>query len=302
MSYLDPDVFAQLILRASETLGIEAGIIEKDYYVTVFLGKIQEKQPDIIFKGGTSLSKCYRLINRFSEDLDLSVSYDDRLTQARRRQLKANILAVIDELGLTLQNPEEIRSRRDFNRYVIGYPVSAGVGFLKSQLIVETAVFFRSFPCRRMPASSFLYDYLQEAGMDGFAEEYGILPFEVSVQSAERTFIDKIFALGDYFLSGDITERSRHIYDIYKLRSIVTIDDSLRKLAQEVAAQRRSHKTCLSAQEGVDMNQLLRKIVKEDVYRKDYDAVTSRLLFEHVDYETAVSALTDIAGLGLFDT
>jgi len=302
MPYLDPDVFMQLILRASETLGIEAGIIEKDYYVTVFLGKIQEKQPDIIFKGGTSLSKCYRLINRFSEDLDLSVSYDDRLTQARRRQLKANILAVIDELGLTLQNPEEIRSRRDFNRYIIGYPVSAGADFLKSQLIVETAVFFRSFPCRRMPASSFLYDYLQEAGMDGFAEEYGILPFEVSVQSAERTFIDKIFALGDYFLSGDITERSRHIYDIYKLRSIVTIDDSLRKLAQEVAAQRRSHKTCLSAQGGIDMSLLLRRIVKEDIYRKDYDAVTSRLLFENVDYETAVSALTDIAGLGLFDT
>lgn len=53
MLHHDRILFEQFILRASDSLGIEAGIVEKDYYVTLFLKGIAEKQPDIIFKGGT---------------------------------------------------------------------------------------------------------------------------------------------------------------------------------------------------------------------------------------------------------
>ena len=66
MLHNNKDLFEQTILRVSEDTGIEASIIEKDYYVTLFLKRIVEQQPEIIFKGGTSLSKCYKLINRFS--------------------------------------------------------------------------------------------------------------------------------------------------------------------------------------------------------------------------------------------
>lgn len=48
-------------------------IIEKDYYVTVFLKLLAEKIPFIVFKGGTSLSKCHKVIRRFSEDIDLTI-------------------------------------------------------------------------------------------------------------------------------------------------------------------------------------------------------------------------------------
>ena len=73
MLHNNKDVFEQVILKVSEETGIEASIIEKDYYVTIFLKNIVELQPEIIFKGGTSLSKCYKLINRFSEDIDLNI-------------------------------------------------------------------------------------------------------------------------------------------------------------------------------------------------------------------------------------
>lgn len=49
-------------------------IIEKDYYVTVLLKLLAEKIPFIVFKGGTSLSKCHKVIRRFSEDIDLTIN------------------------------------------------------------------------------------------------------------------------------------------------------------------------------------------------------------------------------------
>ena len=56
MLHNDTETFEQLILRTSEYLDIKLEIIEKDYFVTVFLGKLVSKVTEIVFKGGTSLS------------------------------------------------------------------------------------------------------------------------------------------------------------------------------------------------------------------------------------------------------
>ena len=61
MLHKDRENFEQIILKVSEDTGIDASIVEKDYYVTLFLKRIVEVIPSIIFKGGTSLSKCYKL-------------------------------------------------------------------------------------------------------------------------------------------------------------------------------------------------------------------------------------------------
>src|SRR5258708_6888343 len=69
-----PD-FEQAIIRAAEhfrTRGLREAIIEKDYYVTEALRIIETAAGDkVIFKGGTSLSKGWNLIHRFSEDIDI---------------------------------------------------------------------------------------------------------------------------------------------------------------------------------------------------------------------------------------
>ena len=74
------DLFRQIVLLASEAMRIDSGIIEKDYYVTMFLKSLVARQPQILLKGGTSLSKCYRLIKRFSEDIDLNLVCEKRLS------------------------------------------------------------------------------------------------------------------------------------------------------------------------------------------------------------------------------
>lgn len=69
----DKKQFHDAILAASVKFGFEPALIEKDYFVTVFLKLATERINGLVFKGGTSLSKCYKLIDRFSEDVDLTL-------------------------------------------------------------------------------------------------------------------------------------------------------------------------------------------------------------------------------------
>lgn len=293
-------MFEQVILRVSEDTGIEASIIEKDYYVTLFLRRIVAQQPNIIFKGGTSLSKCYKLINRFSEDIDLNIDTETHPTEGQRKKLKEVIVSIIGEFGFTLTNPDQVRSRRDYNRYVVDYPTIFPTSYLKEHLIVETAVYIKAYPCKRMLASSLIHDYLERNGYTELVEQYGLQPFELNVQTAERTLVDKVFALGDYYLSGAVHEHSRHIYDIYKLLDVVTLDDAMKKLVQDVREERKPHVNCRSAKNGIDMNALLQEIVSKAVYRQDYEDITAKILFEEVPYETAAAALQKIIDSGIF--
>lgn len=57
----------------SSKLNATPAIVEKDYYVSLFLQHLVKKVPNKLFKGGTSLSKCHKVINRFSEDIDLTL-------------------------------------------------------------------------------------------------------------------------------------------------------------------------------------------------------------------------------------
>lgn len=300
MLHNDASTFEQIILRVAEDTGIEPSIIEKDYYVTLFLKRIVELQPNIIFKGGTSLSKCYKLINRFSEDIDLNIETETHPSAGQRKNLKKNIVSAIDEFGFVFVNPDDTHSRRDYNRYIIDYPTLFPTGYLKENLIVETAVYIKAYPCVRLQASSLIYDYLKKNGYDELIDKYQLLPFEVNVQTADRTLIDKVYALGDYYLDGKIKEHSRHIYDIYKLSSIVKLDDSLRRLAASVHEERKPHVNCRSAKDGIVMSTLLQEIIDCSAYRQDYEDVTRKLLFENVEYETAIVAVQNIIDNKIF--
>ena len=300
MLHHNKEIFEQVVLRVANDKGIAPEIIEKDYYVTLFLKRIRDLQPNIIFKGGTSLSKCYKVINRFSEDIDLNIETESKPTEGQRKKLKANIVSVIEEFGFTLANPDNVRSRRDYNKYIIDFPSVFTASYLKEYLLVETAVYIKAYPCKEMKATSLIYDYLKENGYDNLIAEYGLEPFNINVQSAERTLVDKLYALGDYYLSEAVQEHSRHIYDIYKLLEIVEINEDLRKLAKDVFEERKGHQNCHSAKDEIDMNALLQEIIDKEVYKKDYQDITEKILFDKVEYSTAVKALQNVVNSKLF--
>jgi len=88
------EMFSQLLLATTDYLGLrDAGIVEKDYFVTYFLQKMTIKQPGLILKGGTALSKCYKIIKRFSEDIDLNLE-TAKPTEGQRRRLKQDIVSI----------------------------------------------------------------------------------------------------------------------------------------------------------------------------------------------------------------
>ena len=174
-----------------------AQAIEKDYYVTLLLQILAQEMPCIVFKGGTSLSKCHKVIQRFSEDIDITI--DTLLSQGQKRKAKQIILDAAAELGLVIDNLDEIRSRRDYNRYVLSYnsviPMASDA--LKPAVLLETSYTAVSFPTVLLPVHSYVGDMMQNE-VPNLVDEYHLSPFEMKVQGIDRTLADKVFAICDY--------------------------------------------------------------------------------------------------------
>ena len=298
MKYLHDNqtLFHDILLAVREDTGIHSAIIEKDYYVTLLLKQIVAKNPEIIFKGGTSLSKCHKIIKRFSEDIDIGVNAD-KATEGMRRKLKYDILSAVEELGFTVDNAEHIYSRTYFNRYQIKYPNTESVSYIKPYLYVETATFMKPYPFEIKEADTYIYRFLKEKGMDDLIEEYELQPFNVKVQTLERTFIDKLFALGDYYLTEKTNGYSRHLYDLYKIMPKITFDETFYKLFDEVREIRAKDRNCPSANDGQNLKEILTRVCDEDYFENDFKSVTMGLLFEDVSYAQVKGNLKQIVDM-----
>ena len=293
--------FRNAVLFASDQNRLAPAAVEKDYYVTLILKGLKERLPFIVFKGGTSLSKCHKVINRFSEDIDVTI--DTKLSQGQMGKVKDAIKAVARELGLTIPNIDKTRSRRSYNKYLLAYDsvIEKLNDDLQPMVILETSFAEVSFPTVILPVHSYIGDMMEMEAPE-MLEPYGLLPFEMKVQGIDRTMIDKVFAICDYYMKGDVRRHSRHIYDIYKLLPMIPLDDEFGNLVKEVREVRAKNVSiCHSAQPGVDVPGVLMEIVKKDIYRADYESVTSRILEEQIPYDLVIDAVKEIAASGKFE-
>lgn len=80
----DKELFRDVIYSTATEQKLPVAVVEKDYYVTMLLRKLSQNAPECVFKGGTSISKCYHAIDRFSEDID--IAFSNRLTQGERKK------------------------------------------------------------------------------------------------------------------------------------------------------------------------------------------------------------------------
>lgn len=298
----DKELFQEVIYSASVELRLPIAVIEKDYYVTMLLKKLAENAPECVFKGGTSLFKCYHAIDRFSEDID--IVFSNKLTQGERKKLKNITISGISEtLGLPITDWEKARSRRDYNCYTFAYdPLEGYVPESLAQGVkMEISLGAISFPTVKLSVDSLVYQYLLKDNWD-IIEEYNLHPFEMQVQSLERTFADKVFALCDYFLTGKILRHSRHLYDIYMLLPRIEQDTKYKELVGEIRADRASmgEGICPSAQDGTNVPMILHEIIENEIYKKDYEVITSYFQNHPVPYETVITALETIAESDIF--
>lgn len=227
------ELFKNLIVEVSILSGIRKEIIEKDYYVYLILKELVRLVPEIIFKGGTSLSKCYNLIKRFSEDIDLNVITENKPSNKIKKKIKYAIVDVAKLLSFEIINLENTRSRRDYNLYVIKYE-SLFDTFINNRILIETVYWVKSFPVEYKRVNCILIEYLSDKYKSlGYNKLYDLNSFYINVQSIERTFIDKVFATCEYYLKNKVTRYSRHIYDLYKLFPYVKFDENFLKLIKE---------------------------------------------------------------------
>lgn len=296
----DKEIFKTAINLTSSYFNTSVAIVEKDYYVTLVLSLLTKQIPDLIFKGGTSLSKCYKIIHRFSEDIDLTLN-PMNLSTSKRKNLKYTIFDICNSIGLHLLNANETRSRRDYNCYRIDYPAIYNVVELNPQLLIETTFIVKSFPTEVKQASSLIYDYLKKIGNEEAIKKYQLEPFAICVQTLERTFIDKVFAICDYVLTQNIEKHSRHIYDLSQLLPMVKLDENFRSLVKEVREERNRNVKCLSAQDKIVVPKLLQDIIEKEYYKKDYQDSTEKLLTEKVTYNDAIEVIKTIIISGAFE-
>jgi predicted nucleotidyltransferase component of viral defense system len=296
--HLNPEIFQQLLIQTSRDNKIDIAIVEKDYYVTLFLKKMIAMNDKFILKGGTSLSKCYHAIKRFSEDIDICHE-GVPLPDSKKKKIKEIIKLISIELGFSITNLGDTRSSRDFNRYEIDYHAThAGVG-IKPDVIVETTMLFPCYPIETKTAASLIFDYLKKITRQDVIDTYDLAPFSVKVQSIERTFLDKIYAICDYFLSGKIEEHSRHLYDLHQIYNFINID-IVREINPQVRKDRSGSSICLSAPSKMNITEIVSEIINKGTYRADYESITTFLLFDDISYDDCIKTLKKIIDLDIF--
>lgn len=298
----DKNIYQEIVHVTADEMGIPEEYVDKDYFVSLLLKKIIKESPNIIFKGGTSLSKCYGVINRFSEDIDITLSLTSNASNRDKRDLKNAINSAIEKADMKLYNPKEIYTRRNFNKYEVEYDTTIGTGeILKPHLLIETYLFIKSFPFERKRVNNYILKYLKKEGYLDLIKQYELDSFYINVQSIERTFIDKVFIICDYHESGSYTQNSRHLYDLHKIWENSTFNyDELAELFYEVAVVRRkSNHINRSSVRDYPLRNTLRNILENDFYKDDYNSNTLYLLYDQVDYQVVKNTLFQILESGI---
>ena len=273
---------------------------DKDYYVTMILRELSKRAPECVFKGGTSLSKCHHIIDRFSEDIDITFSND--LGRGARRRFKENVVIKIsEELEMPIPDVDVIWSKADYQCYIFKYfPID---GYVSESMFpgvkMEVVLMSKAFPTEKILVDSYIYQFLMKDNMD-IVEEYGLKPFEMNVQSLERTFIDKVFAICDYYLEDDIKFHSRHIFDIYMLLPKMNFNDEFEQLIKEVREHRRQIGRCPSSASDVNVRSLLVQIVENRVYEADYEDITEYFQKTKIEYTEAIKAIQKVVEASIF--
>ncbi|MES2777624.1 MAG: nucleotidyl transferase AbiEii/AbiGii toxin family protein [Bacteroidota bacterium] len=231
--------------QAALLSGIQAKAIEKDWWVTLTLEALF-KMPvakDMVFKGGTSLSKCWKLIQRFSEDVDIALSpeafsmkYEANpgsgyLSRLKKKgceftsvQLKMALQKQFAEMGI----PEgtviveaavvnEAMPDTDPQTLLVKYiSLYDDNPYLMDEVKIEVSVRSLNEPHKNMPVHSLLHEIYPNTAYDES-------PFTVTAMEPQKTFLEKTFLLHEEFMkpaAGKIvrTDRmSRHLYDIEKI-------------------------------------------------------------------------------------
>lgn len=236
-----PNDLVALVSRASDQLRLPLADVEKDFWVTELLRSVARPMDGgiSIFKGGTSLSKAYSIIERFSEDVDILALLPENATiGARDRLLKDVAERAVVDLGLSgrLVTSTKGVKRNITYEYPASYP---DPGRHSAGVLLEMGI--RGGPAPHEPRVVESYVAIA-AKSDGIsASEFDeFAPVSVLTLRPERTLAEKLSLLHDRAsrLAANpdgLVGQGRHVYDVYRLLQAETVRDAIAKPGVVVA-------------------------------------------------------------------
>lgn len=271
--WLNNDIVDRLaMLQQTETghPGVNQVAIEKDWWVTVTLKALFQTdcRNFLIFKGGTSLSKGFNIIERFSEDIDLAISHSffgiektsksqrEKLRKMAREYIHATLSSQLDahlkEMGVSGYSIENvfrvqdkngewrlIDSDKDPTVILLHYSsiLEDVINYIPPRVKIEISCLSMDEPTEIRHISSLIGDSFE--GEDTDAESF------VRTVVPTRTFLEKLFLLAEEFQREKprSVRMSRHLYDLEKLMATKYGEEALsnRKLYDAIVEHRKTY-------------------------------------------------------------
>lgn len=241
--HLDRDVFKQFINKISIETNIAMDILEKDYYVCCILQELSKKQEKLqaYFKGGTAIYKILDTMNRFSEDIDLTVKINEELSSNQKKKSFERTAFGYDIEGLTLNKEKSIKygkSETAFYDYETVFDIDTAPLQRAGEIQIESTSFTVSEPIENTVIEPIIYKYASDDEKKILKENFEVEPINIKIIKLERMFIDKVFAAEFYFTRKEYTDTAKHIYDLCvlinneKIKVLFKNEQELKKLVE----------------------------------------------------------------------
>ena len=296
----DPALFNEIAIE----LGVSPSFIEKDWHVVQLIGLIsQHEYEDItaVLSGGTSLSKGYALIQRFSEDIDFKVKAVPSITRGGCRQFRNSIIEMIDGEDLYSVDAASITSRNNsrFFSCNIAYPSNFPMGdaLRTSGIKLEMGIQYDTIMHEMREIRSFVSEF-------GGSNTDAQIPCVQPIETAADKFSALIWRVLTRDRSKDLGDRNndptiiRHLHDIYALREIASNDARFKEISETAFHSDRGR---LGGDFGAGLaasaQQALKVIMDQKTeYQKEYEQFVSAMSYapdeEQITFAEAIDALT----------
>jgi len=309
-----------ILQEISNKQGLAAFAVEKDWWVVQTLSVIFDMKvgEHLVFKGGTSLSKSWNLIDRFSEDVDLAIDrqflgFEGELNKKQITALRKAANSYISETffielqeefikkgfqGLKWEIIKTTESDQDPVIINLYYPNSIDTpGYIQSRVQIEIG-------CRSLkePFSSQKIASLVDIQFPNttFSQAANSIP----TVNPERTFLEKIFLLHEEFSKPKekirVERLSRHLYDVYQLSQTKFADIALKD--KELYETIVKHRFKFTKVGNIDYNlhqpQTINPIPSIEIidhWKADYKTMQEQMIYgDSPSFETIISALSEL--------
>jgi hypothetical protein len=294
------------ITQVANQLGLPPYAIEKDWWVTMALRALFELPvgKHLVFKGGTSLSKAWQLIERFSEDIDLAIDrsflgFEGDLTKNQRDKLrKKSCLYVSTDLKDALQaqlernalkaNPFSLHAQEsentDTDPQTLELTYSSlfqGDTYLPHRVLIEIGSRSLREPAEDCPLQSLIGQHFNALP---FADK----PFLALTVNPQRTFIEKVLLLHEEFLKSPEKSKpnrmSRHLYDIHRIMDTDFGFNAVQNdaLFQTIVAHRKKYTPIKNIDYSLHTPQTIQIIPPTDrigAWKQDYQIMKSNMIY-----------------------